>query len=253
MNIDLNADLGEGFGPYSMGDDAALIPLLSSANVACGFHAGDPMIMRQTVRCMKQHKIDLGAHVGFEDKLGFGRNRIQMKTSDLEAMVIYQLGALDAFAKTEQHALTHMSFHGALGNMVAEDAQLAHRLVGAVAAFNDQMIISSSSSEAIENAAATHSLRVETTFLADRAYLPNGLLVPRTRPNSVITDDHEVLERIERLLNDQTVVCYDGEVIPMPARSILLHGDTPGAVHLAQTVRDFIEQSGSRIVPVSQL
>ena len=253
MKIDLNADLGEGFGPYTMGDDAALIPILSSANVACGFHAGDPLIMRDTVRATKLSGVDLGAHVGFQDVQGFGRNRIELPLASLQCLVTYQLGALSAFAQTEGHKLTHMSFHGALGNKVAADHTLADVLLKTVAEFDSELIISSSTSDAMMQAALRHNLRIETTFLADRAYESSGLLVPRGKPNAVIKDESLVLKRIEQLLNDGTVTCYDGEKIAIPTRSILLHGDTDGAVNLAKSIRLFIESNGGVITPISKL
>src|SRR5215208_1472486 len=178
MDIDLNADLGEGYGPWRMGEDEALLDLLSSANVACGFHAGDPVIMDRTVRLALARGVDVGAHVGFPDRQGFGRRVMQIDTAELATMVTYQLGALAGIARAAGHRVTHMSFHGALGNLAAADAALAGPLVRAVAAFDPELIISSSSSRAIEGAAAQCRLRVATTFLADRAYDDEGLLVP---------------------------------------------------------------------------
>jgi 5-oxoprolinase (ATP-hydrolysing) subunit A len=218
MDIDLNADLGEGFGPWRMGDDEALLEVLSSANIACGFHAGDPLIMERTVRIAGVRGVDIGAHVGFPDR----------------------------------QRMTHMSFHGALGNLAAADAALAGVLVRAVAAFDPSLIISSSSSVAIEGAAAGSGLRVATTFLADRAYDDQGLLVPRQLPNSVLHDEGEVLARVRRLLADGTVLTYSGKSIRMRPRSILVHGDTRGALNLARTLRSEIEAGGGRIVPISK-
>ncbi len=252
MDIDLNADLGEGYGPWRMGEDEALLELLSSANVACGFHAGDPAIMDRTVRLAKARGIDVGAHVGFPDRQGFGRRPMQIDAAELATFVIYQLGALAGIARAAGHRMTHMSFHGALGNMAAADAALAAPLVRAVADFDPALIISSSSSRAIEGAAAQCGLRVATTFLADRAYDDEGLLVPRKLPDSVIKDEASVLARVRRLLDDGTVVTYSGRTLAMPVRSILLHGDTPGAVTLARTIRREIEAGGGRIVPISQ-
>jgi len=252
MDIDLNADLGEGYGPWRMGEDEALLELLSSANVACGFHAGDPAIMDRTVRLAKARGIDVGAHVGFPDRQGFGRRPMQIEVAELATMVIYQLGALAGIGRAAGYRMTHMSFHGALGNMAAADAALAGPLVRAVADFDPALIISSSSSRAIEGAAAQCGLRVATTFLADRAYDDEGLLVPRKLPDSVIKDEASVLARVRRLLDDGTVVTYSGRTLAMPVRSILLHGATPGAVTLARTIRREIEAGGGRIVPISQ-
>ena len=252
MDIDLNADLGEGYGPWRMGEDEALLELVSSANVACGFHAGDPVIMDRTVRQALACGVDVGAHVGFPDRQGFGRRQMQIEIGELAAMVTYQLGALAGIARAAGHRMTHMSFHGALGNMAAANAALAGPLVRAVAAFDPTLIISSSSSRAIEEAAALCGLRVATAFLADRAYDDEGLLVPRKLPDSVIKDGARVLERVRRLVEDGSVVTYSGKTLAMRPRSILVHGDTPGAVALARTIRGEIEARGHRIVPISR-
>jgi len=251
MDIDLNADLGEGFGPWRMGEDEALLDIVSSANVACGFHAGDPVIMDRTVRLALARGVDVGAHVGFPDLLGFGRRPMQIEPKELVAYVLYQLSALDGMARTAGHRMTHMSFHGALGNMAAADAALAEPLVRAVADFDPMLIVSTSASRAIEDAAARCGLRVRTTFLADRACGDDGLLVPRKLPGSVIHDQGAVLARVRQLLEEGTVTSHSGKKIPMRAHSILLHGDTPGAVDLARAVRGVVEQAG-RVVPISK-
>jgi UPF0271 protein len=251
MDIDLNADLGEGFGPWRMGEDEALLDIVSSANVACGFHAGDPVIMDRTVRMARARGVDVGAHVGFPDLLGFGRRPMQIEPKELVAYVLYQLSALDGMTRTAGHRMTHMSFHGALGNMAAADAAFAEPLVRAVADFDPMLIISSSASRAIEDAAARYGLRVRTTFLADRACDDDGLLVPRKLPDSVIHDRDAVLARVRQLLDEGTVTSYSGKKIPMRVHSILLHGDTPGAVELARAVRGVVEQVG-RVVPISR-
>jgi 5-oxoprolinase (ATP-hydrolysing) subunit A len=253
MEIDLNADLGEGFGPWRMGDDEALLDVLSSANIACGFHAGDPVIMERTVRTALARGVDVGAHVGFPDLQGFGRRVMRIDPDELAAMVTYQLGALAAIARSAGHRMTHMSFHGALGNMTAADPNLAERLVKAVAKLDTDLIIVSSASHAIETAAARHGLRVATTFLADRACDATGLLVPRGMPDAVIHDEALVLERVRRLLRAGIVLTYDGQPLAMRPQSILVHGDTPGAVALARAIRREIEAAGGRVVPVSRL
>jgi len=253
MQIDLNADLAEGYGQWRIGDDDALLNVLSSANLACGFHAGDPLIMEKTVKAALERGVDIGAHVGFPDKQGFGRRPMQIDSEELAAMVVYQLGALEGIARAVGHRMTHMSFHGALGNMAAADSAVAAPLVAAVARFNPELIIVSSTSRAIEDAAASCGLRVATTFLADRAYDRSGLLVPRRLPNSVIHDEAKVLERVRQVLQQRTVTTYEGEDLPMRPHSILLHGDTPGALSLARKIRMEIDQAGGKIVPISQL
>ena len=253
MQIDLNADLAEGYGQWRIGDDDALLDVLSSANLACGFHAGDPLIMEKTVKAALERGVDIGAHVGFPDKQGFGRRPMQIDSEELAAMVVYQLGALEGIARAVGHRMTHMSFHGALGNMAAADSAVAAPLVAAVARFNPELIIVSSTSRAIEDAAASCGLRVATTFLADRAYDRSGLLVPRRLPNSVIHDEAKVLDRVRQVLQQRTVTTYEGEDLPMRPHSILLHGDTPGALSLARKIRMEIDQAGGKVVPISQL
>jgi len=219
--------------------------------VACGFHAGDPVIMDRTVRMALQRGVDVGAHVGFPDLMGFGRRQMQIETKELVAYVLYQLSALDGMARTAGHRMTHMSFHGALGNMAAADAALAEPLVRAVADFDPSLTVSTSASRAIEDAAERCGLRVRTTFLADRACGDDGLLVPRKLPGAVIHERDAVLARVQQLLEEGTVTSSSGKKIPMRVHSILLHGDTPGAVDLARAVRGVVEQAG-RVVPISR-
>ncbi len=252
MDIDLNADLGEGYGPWRMGEDEALLDVVSSANVACGFHAGDPLIMQRTVRTALARGVDVGAHVGFPDRQGFGRRVMHIDVEELAAMVTYQLGALAGVARAAGHRMSHMSFHGALGNLAAADAALADPLLRCVAAFDAQLIISSSASRAIEAAAAECGLPVATTFLADRAIDDEGLLVPRKFPGAVIHDEAAVLQRVRRLLTQGEVQCHSGALLAMRPRSILVHGDTPGAVALARLVRAEVLRAGGRIVPLSK-
>ncbi len=252
MDIDLNADLGEGLGPWRMGEDEALLDTVSSANVACGFHAGDALIMTRTVRAALQRGVDVGAHVGFPDRQGFGRRVMHIDTDELAAMVTYQLGALAGIARAAGHRMTHMSFHGALGNMAAADAALAAPLLRAVAAFDPTLIISSSSSQAIEDAAAANGLRVATAFLADRAVGDDGLLVPRKLPGAVIHEAAAVLQRVRLLLSEGQVLTHSGQRLALRPNSILVHGDTPGAVALAVQVRQAVAEAGGRIVPISR-
>jgi UPF0271 protein len=253
MEIDLNADVGEGFGPWRMGDDGALLDVISSANIACGYHAGDPVIMDATVRLAAEKQIDIGAHVGFPDLMGFGRRQIDASPRELATYVLYQLGALAGIAQAAGQKLTHMSFHGALGNMAAADMALAEPLVRAVADFDRQLIISVSTGTAIERAADQLGMRVATTFLADRAYDAAGNLVSRKQPGAVIHDPDAVLARVLQVIQDRAVTSIEGHTLPMRVQSILLHGDTPGAVSLAQAVRQAIEDQGGKVVPLSRL
>jgi UPF0271 protein len=252
MMIDLNADLAEGYGAWRIGDDNAMLDLVSSANIACGFHAGEPAIMDRTVRGALTRGVEIGAHVGFPDLQGFGRRAMQIEPAELDAMVIYQLGALAGIARAAGHAMTHMSLHGALGNMAAGDAAMADHLMRAVASFDPRLIVVSSTSRAIETAAARHGLRLITTFLADRAYDDDGLLVPRKVAGSVIHDPAIVLERVRRMLAEGVVVAHSGKRLATRPGSILLHSDTEGAIALAGLIRRGIEAEGCKIVPVAR-
>lgn len=254
LEVDINADLGEGFGPWKMGEDEQLMELISSANIACGFHAGDPSIMRNTLMRAKQLGIDAGAHVGFPDLVGFGRRRMQIDAQTLCDLVLYQLAAISGVAKMIGHPITLMSFHGALGNMIAEDEALATPLVAAVAAFNPELVIKSSLSPCIRNAAEKcGGIKVETVFHADREYDAQGLLVARKLPGAVIHDQNKVMQRVSQFLHHGTATTVSGNTITIPARSILVHGDNAGAVELARAIRAEVIRLGGNVVPLSKL
>ncbi len=254
LEIDINADLGEGFGPWQMGDDEQLMTLISSANIACGFHAGDPTIMRNTLARAKTLGIDAGAHVGFPDLVGFGRRRMAIDPQTLCDLVLYQLSAISGLADMIGHPIRLMSFHGALGNMIAEDESLATPLVAAVAAFNPALIIKSSISPCIRDAAEKcGGVQVETVFHADRAYDADGLLVSRKLPGAVIHDKQQVMQRVSHFLRTGTAITAAGNEIAIPARSILVHGDNAGAVALARAIREEVERLGGKVLPLSQL
>ncbi len=253
MKIDLNADLGEGYGAWRMGDDAAMLTLVTSANVACGYHAGDPVVMDRTVRAARAGHVDLGAHVSFPDLGGFGRRAMQIEPRELELHIIYQLGALEGIARAADHRITHVNAHGALGNLVCSDRATADVLVRAVRAFDPRIALLVLSNTELERAAADHGLKTFGLFLADRAYDRSGQLVPRRLPGALVSDETAVLERVERVLDDRSVVTIDGAVIRVAADSILVHGDTDGAVAIARAIRRRIEDAGGQVVPLSKL
>jgi 5-oxoprolinase (ATP-hydrolysing) subunit A len=253
MKIDINSDMGEGYGPYRIGDDAALMEIVSSANIACGFHAGDPMIMDRTVRMAKERGVGVGAHPGLPDVLGFGRRIIQMDADEIEKHMVYQIGALQALAVNAGHRVTHVSFHAAMGNMVNADPDMAAVVARAIAAVDRDLIVFSMPGMEIVRAAQKVGLRTLTLFLADRAYDETGNLVSRKIANSVITSPQAVAQRVSRFLESGTVETIDGKSIRVEARSILVHSDTPGSVELAGTVRRVVEQGGGEIVPATVL
>ena len=253
MKIDINSDLGEGFGRWQMGNDDALLDIVSSANVACGYHAGDPVIMDRTARAARIRGVDLGAHVSFPDLMGFGRRVMQMDESELEKHILYQLGALDGIARAAGHKVTHLNAHGALGNLVCTDRDMADALVRAVLAFDRDIALLVLTNTELERAARDVGARSLNLFLADRAYNRAGQLVSRQQPGSVIKDDAIVLARVRQVLDDQTITTIEGERLKIEMNSILVHSDTPGAVNLARSIRSLIETEGGSVVPLSQL
>lgn len=252
MKIDINSDLGEGFGPYTIADDATLMEHISSANVACGYHAGDPVIMDRTIRLAKDHGVDLGAHVSFPDLMGFGRRKIDMALPELEAHILYQLGALNGLAHRAGHRITHMNPHGALGNLASSDPNVALAVAQATMAFDPDIAFLVLPGSALEKAALELGGQTVRLFLADRGYLPNGQLAPRGRVGSVIHDLSLVTERVLNVLKNAEVQTITGEIIAMPVESILIHSDTAGAVELATHLKHEITTAGGFITPLSQ-
>ncbi|MDQ1136356.1 UPF0271 protein [Microbacterium sp. SORGH_AS 1204] len=250
--IDLIADVGEGYGPYELGDDAELLPLLTSANIACGFHAGDPAVMESTVSRCRDLGVAVGAHPGFDDRRGFGRRTIEMTADEVRQDVLYQLGAISAFARAEQVPLEHVTPHGRLGNLSMTDRTYATGIVDAVEKFDPTLPIVTPPGVIVDIARA-RGLTVARLVLADRAYEPDGTLVSRRRPGAVLHDPEQILDRLAQLVETDTITAVDGTVIPADADSILLHGDTPGAVSLALRIRDTLRASGARIAPLREV
>lgn len=252
MIIDINSDMGEGFGPYRIADDEALMAQISSANVACGYHAGDPVIMDRTIRLAREHGVDLGAHVSFPDRMGFGRRRMDMDLPELECHLLYQLGALAGLAGRAGHRVTHMNPHGALGNLASSDPAIAAAVARATMAFDPEIAFLVLPGSALEQAALEMGGNVVRLFLADRGYLASGQLAPRSQPGAVIHDAEQVVARVMRVIRDRQVDTVDGQVIPMPVQSILVHSDTAGAVDLAQRLRKGITAGGATIAPLTR-
>lgn len=253
MKIDLNSDMGEGFGVYKVCDDEQLMEVVSSANVACGFHAGDPEMMARMVRMAKKNGVGVGAHPGLADRLGFGRREIPVSAEEMEQQVLYQLGALSAIAKAQGVELAHFSFHAAMGNMINRDPALAERIMKQIKAVNSDLIIFSMPGMLIEQAALDCGMKVLNLFLADRAYDVKGQLVPRGVPNSVVKEEAKVRARVRQFLQNGTVTTIEGETIPVRAKSILVHSDTPGSLELARTVRSEIEACGGTVAPAREV
>lgn len=252
MKIDINSDMGEGFGPYSIADDAALMQRITSANVACGYHAGDPVIMDRTVRLAKEHGVDLGAHVSYPDRMGFSRRRIDMDVSELECHILYQLGALDGLARRANHKITHMNPHGALGNLASVDDITAEAVARATLLFDPEIAFLVLPGSALERAALGQGGRCVRLFLADRAYTADGQLAPRSMDGAVIHDVEAVVSRVLQVIEKAELQTIDGQTIPMPVQSILVHSDTPGAVDLATRLTGAIAAHGGSLTPLSR-
>ncbi len=247
MRIDLNSDLGESFGPWPMGQDAALMDSISSANVACGFHAGDPGAMRATVALAKARGVAVGAHPGFPDLVGFGRREMKATPQEVEDFVVYQVAALAGIAATQGVALQHVKAHGALYNMACRDRALADAIASAVAKFDRSLILFGLPNSELLRAGEAAGLPVAAEVFADRAYERDGSLASRHKPGSVIHDADAVVARAIRMVRDKEVVAVDGSVITLEADTICLHGDTPGAAGLARAVRAGLENAGVKI------
>ena len=242
--VDLNCDLGESFGAYTIGLDDQVIPHVTSVNIACGAHAGDPSVMRNTVRCAHAAGVAIGAHPGYPDLMGFGRRALAMSPNDVYASILYQVGALAAFAKAEGAQLHHVKPHGALYNAAAKDATLAQAIAQAVKDFDDQLILVGLAGSESITAAQNVGLRTASEFFADRAYQENSALVPRTLTGAVITDKQKAIERTLRAVKEGVVESETGTVIPIVADTICIHGDNPAAVAFAAEIHAALEAAG---------
>lgn len=244
MRVDLNADVGESFGAWSLGQDPALMSSITSANVACGFHAGDPGIMRATVALATEHGVAVGAHPGFPDLVGFGRRELQVAPRDVEDFVVYQVGALAGIAAAQGVRLQHVKPHGALFNMAVRDAALADAVARAVAMIDKSMILFGLPGSELIAAGMRAGLRTACEVFADRAYRADGTLVARTEEGAVIHDAEAVEQRVIAMVRDQHVTAIDGTRVPLTIDTICVHGDTPGAAALAARVRVALETAG---------
>ncbi len=250
MRIDINSDTGESFGAYTIGHDAGLFRSITSANVAAGFHAGDPSVLRGTIRLAKAHGIAVGAHPGFPDLVGFGRREMHVTPQDAEDFVLYQIAAVAGVAAAEGVRLQHVKPHGALFNMAVRDVELATAIARAVAAFDTSLILFGLPGSEILKAGRAEGLRVAAEVFADRAYEADGSLASRRKPGSVIHDATAVVERAVRMVKDRTVVAIDGSVVLLEADTICVHGDTPGSDDLAAKIRAGLEAAGVIVRPI---
>jgi UPF0271 protein len=250
--IDLNADLGEGFGVWRLGDDEALLDVVTSANVACGFHAGDPVTMRRVCAAAADRGVAIGAQVGYRDLAGFGRRRIDLPPHELSADVLYQLGALDACARAAGTHVRYVKPHGALYNTAADDPEQAAAIASGITAFDRMLPLLGLPGSALADAAHAAGLPFVPEAFADRAYTPTGRLVPRSESGAVIEDPYEVVARAAAFALHHRVTTSDASVLAVEPRSLCVHGDTPGAVYLATEIRRTLIDAGVTLAPFAQ-
>ena len=245
--MDLNSDLGESFGAWSMGDDAAMLDIVSSANVACGFHAGDAAGILSTLKAAKARGVVVGAHVAYRDLAGFGRRNMDVASSDLVADVIYQTGALQGLAQAAGTAVKYVKPHGALYNTIAQDRRQATDVINAIKAIDSSLVLMALAGSPLIGWARDAGLTVVAEAFADRGYTPSGALVSRREPGAVLHDEALIAQRMLTLVREGVIEAVDGSMVRVEADSICVHGDSPGAVAIARSIRQRFEQEGVQI------
>jgi UPF0271 protein len=248
--IDLNCDLGEGFGAWEMGNDAAMIELATSVNIACGFHAGDADIMRHTVDLAKARGVSIGAHPGYRDLHGFGRRPMPgLKASEIENLIAYQIGALQAIATAAGHKVTHVKAHGAISNVACEDDMTAQAIANGIKSVDPSLIFVVLANSRLVKAGEAANLPMVHEVFADRAYEDDGSLVSRRKPGAVLHDPKMIAERVLRMIEEGNVVSVSGKVIKRRMDTVCIHGDTPGAVEIARGIRQMLKSGGIEVAP----
>ena len=251
--VNLNADMGEGFGAYDIGDDAAMLNLVTSANVACGFHAGDPSVMNRVIRAAVDKGVSIGAHPGFNDLPGFGRRRIDMSMPDIESMIAYQIGALQGMAASAGTKVTHVKPHGALNNMASERDDIAGAIATAVKALDSNLILVAVSGSSLFNAGTGIGLPMCSEAYADRSYADDGNMTNRKFSNAMIRDPDAAAKQVLRMVRDGIIVSTSGKELPVFAQSICIHGDEPTGPAVAKAVRSVLEAEGIEIVTLPEM
>ena len=245
--VDLNSDMGESFGAWTMGDDASLLEVVSSANIACGFHAGDPSVIRRTVQLAARNGVAIGAHPSLPDLAGFGRRSMAVSAGEVYDLVLYQISALAGFARVAGGRLHHVKAHGALYNMAAADASLAGAIAAAVRDFDADLVLYGLAGSALIDAGEAAGLSVAAEVFADRSYRKDGSLVPRSQPGAVIDEVASAVAQVLDMVRDQRVLSVEGNWVPLRADTICVHGDTPGAVTLARELRRALAANGIEV------
>ena len=253
MKVDLNADLGESFGRYKIGLDEEVMNYITSANVATGWYAGDPIVMRETVKLANEKNVAVGAHPGYPDLLGFGRRYMKLSREEARNYILYQIGALHAFVKAEGLELQHVKPHGALYNALVKEEELARAVIEGIADFDKRLIFVTLSGSRPAQIAEEMGVKVAHEVFADRAYNPDGTLVPRSKPGAVIHDKEEIAERVISMVKDGGVKAINGEWIELRVDTICVHGDNPKAVEIAAYIRRVLEREGVKVVPMREV
>lgn len=253
IKMNLNADMAEGFGAYDIGDDSGILKIIGAANIACGFHAGDPLIMRKVCAEAKQNGVSIGVHPGFNDLWGFGRRRIDMRPDDLESMVAYQIGALQAMAAFSDVKVTHLKPHGALNNMAAENAEYALAIGRAIKAVDSNIIYVALAGSEMEKAGRKLGLKVAVEGFCDRQYDDDGNLTSRKIPGSVLKDSAVACKQVIDMVVNNFITSRNGKKIPCKVHSLCVHGDEPTGVATAKAVRKALEEAGVKLVPLTEM
>ena len=249
LTVDLNSDMGEGFGPWKMGDDAAMLDIVTSANIACGMHAGDPEVMAATFAKAKEKGVSVGAHPGYPDLFGFGRRNMPYTMGETERLIAYQIGAAEAMAAYAGHTLTHVKLHGALGNLSQQNRDVALAALRAVKAVNPKLVCLTIALGEMDRLAGEMGLEFRSEIFADRAYTEEGFLVDRKLPRAVLHDPRVIAERIVAMLNQGAIRTISGKWLKTPIHSICVHSDTPSAVEIARSLRTSLEAQGVTVKP----
>jgi UPF0271 protein len=252
-HIDINCDMGESYGAAVIGNDAELMPLVSSANIGCGFHGGDPGTMHQTVLLAHKNGVAVGAHPAYPDLAGFGRRHMRLSAQEIYDTVLYQVGALEAFARAAGVRLHHVKPHGALYNDAARDAEMATAIAHAVYYFDKSLILYGPPDSELQHAAAVLGLSFCSEVFADRTYQPDGTLTPRSKPNALIRDTVQCLAQVWQILNTRKVTATDGTTVPLQAGTICVHGDGLHALEFARALRESLTEKGVRIEAPQQV
>ncbi|ASJ09573.1 lactam utilization protein LamB [Thermococcus siculi] len=253
MKVDLNSDLGESFGRYKLGLDEEVMKYITSANVATGWHAGDPLVMRKTVKLAKENGVAVGAHPGYPDLLGFGRRYMKLSWEEARNYILYQVGALYAFVKAEGLELQHVKPHGALYNALVKEEELARAVIEGMGDFDKNLIFVTLSGSKPAQIAEEMGVKVAHEVFADRAYNPDGTLVSRSKPGAVIHDRDEIAERVLSMVKDGGVRAINGEWVELKVDSICVHGDNPKAVEIAAHIRKVLEEEGVKVVSMREI